>query len=68
MIEIFKNRIKKTYLVASYDVSISTLRKIARKRFNNRPIAICKGYISGELLYLEKPDNYDRIVRVAFSK
>lgn len=66
MIEIFKDRTKKTFIVAK-DVHPATLRLIATKRFNGRSFVIRKGYVKGNELYLEKPDVFDYVARVAFT-
>ena len=66
MIEIFKDRHKKTYIVAK-DEHPAKVRAFAIKRFNGRAFSIVKGYVKGDSLFFDKPDSYDYTAKVAFT-
>lgn len=68
MIETYKDRIKKSYLVATSEIDQKNLRQLAKKRFQGRSFVIKTGYVKNDLLYFRKPAGAFKVVKVAFTK
>lgn len=64
MIELFKDRTKKSYAVSR---SKKELKEDALKRFKNKKIVILNCWLKDDLLFLEKPESFDERAFVCFS-
>ena len=66
MIETFKDRTRKSFLVA-HNESEKSLKALARYRFKGRAFIIRRGYIKDDQLFWERVDGYDYSAKVAYS-